>query len=216
VVHVLQAGPNGQPTTIGELDGSISPRLLVIARAFEEAGLPVQLSTNMDAWLKTHAAIVSPMANAIYAAGGDRLRLAHTRDALALIVRAGRENLRVVRALGIPITPPRYRLLEWIPEPVLVAILRRAVTSERFDQAVVQHATAARDEMEHIAGELHFLARVVGASTPSVDYLASFIDLAAPPMTDGQSDLPLEWVSLWRGLALVGLAGFLIRWMRRR
>jgi 2-dehydropantoate 2-reductase len=216
VVHFLQSGANGQPTTIGELDGSVSPRLLGIVRVFEEAGLPVQISANMDAWLKTHAAIISPMANAIYAAGGDRLRLARTRDALALLVRAAREQLRVVRALGIPITPARYRLLEWVPEPALVVLLQRAVKSERFGLAAVQHAVTARDEMEHIAGELRFLARVVGASTPAVDYLASFIDTDHPLIHDGQSDLPLEWVSLWRGLALLALVGALIGWLRRR
>jgi 2-dehydropantoate 2-reductase len=216
VVRFLQSGRNAQPTTIGELDGGVSLRLLRIARTFEEAGLPVNICTSMDAWLKTHAAIISPMANAIYAAGGDRLRLARTRDALVLMVRAAREGVRVVRALGMPISPRRYRLLEWIPEPALVAILQRSVTSERFDLAAVQHALAARDEMEHIAGELRFLARVVGASTPAQDYLAAFIDPSHAPMEDGQSDLPLEWVSLWRGLALLGLVGLLIGWLRRR
>jgi 2-dehydropantoate 2-reductase len=216
VVRFLQSGRSGQPTTIGELGGGVSERLLRIAQVFEDAGLPVEISTNMDAWLKTHAAIISPLANAIYAAGGDRLRLARTRDALALMVRAMREGLRVLHALGIPITPRRYRLLEWVPEPALVAFLQRAVTSERFDLAAVQHALAARDELEHIAGELRFLARVVGASTPALDYLASFINPAHPPMPDGQSDLPLEWVSLWRGLALLALVGVVIGWLRRR
>jgi 2-dehydropantoate 2-reductase len=216
VVHYLQSPRSAQPTTIGELEGGQTKRLMTIAATFEAAGLPVVICEAMDAWLKTHVALISPLANAIYAAGGDRLRLARSRDALVLLVRSIREGLRVLEALGVPITPGRYRVLAWLPEPLLVGILQRSVTSERFEVAAVRHAMAARDELEHLAGEFRFLARVVSASTPSMDYLAAFINPQNPPMPEGKSDLALEWGGLWRLLAVVAVIVGIIGWLRRK
>lgn len=51
-------------------------------------------SANMDAWLKTHVAEISPTAIAQYVAGLDPGRLARTRDALVLMLRAIREGYR--------------------------------------------------------------------------------------------------------------------------
>ena len=61
-----------QKTTIGELDGHQTPRVRQLAAALQEAGFPTAISSYMDAWLKTYVALVSPIADAFYAAGGDR------------------------------------------------------------------------------------------------------------------------------------------------
>ena len=61
-----------QKTTIGELDGHQTPRVRQLAAALQEAGFPTAISSHMDAWLKTHVALVSPIADAFYAAGRDR------------------------------------------------------------------------------------------------------------------------------------------------
>jgi len=90
------------------------------------------------------------------------------------------------------------------------------VTSELFELGAVRHAAAARDEMEHIGGEFRFLARVVGASTPSIDYLYSFLDPANLPMPEGKADLALNWGSIWRGLAFIAILGVAASWFRRR
>ena len=59
----------------------------------------------MDAWLKTHVALLMPsLAQAMRAAGRDNVRMAHTRDAV-LAIRAIREGFHVLRALGYPIVP---------------------------------------------------------------------------------------------------------------
>ena len=58
-----------QPTTIGELNSEHTPRIQKIADELRSAGFPVSICSNMDAWLKTHVAVVSPVANAIYLAG---------------------------------------------------------------------------------------------------------------------------------------------------
>ena len=51
-------------------------------------------SSNMDAWLKTHVAEISPTATALYMAGLDPGRLARTRDTLVRMLRAIRDGYR--------------------------------------------------------------------------------------------------------------------------
>src|SRR5712692_54062 len=129
VRYVAGAGAIKRRTTFGELDGRVTPRLQQIAEAFRAAGFPVAFSHNMDAWLKTHVALVSPIANALYLAGGDIHRLAQMEEGVTLLVRAIHEGLQVLRANGIPITPSYLRVLEWLPEPILVAVMRRALNT---------------------------------------------------------------------------------------
>jgi len=203
VVRVYVAPRGTQPTTIGELDGTITPRLQHIAGMFADAGFPIAMSRTMDAWLKTHVAVVSPIANALYLAGGDNYRLSRTRDGLVLLIRAVLEGFRVLRAHGIPITPPKYRALARLPEPLLVALLQRGFATERAPVALAGHANAARDEMQCLADELHALARATSIPTPAIDSLATYLDPAVPPLADGSAALPLEWQGVGEGVGAI-------------
>lgn len=93
-----------QKTTVGELDGLVTTRLRQICKEFKRAGFHSEISSNIDAWLKTHVALVSPIANAIYMAGGDNYELARNREAILLNIRGIREGFSVLAALGIPVT----------------------------------------------------------------------------------------------------------------
>jgi len=134
-----------QPTTMGELDGRVSPRLRLVADAFRTAGFAVALSTDMVSWQKTHVALVSPIADAIYAAGGDNYRLARTRDGLVLMIRAWREGFRVLEAIGTPITPPRLKVLKWMPEPLQIVLWQR-VFDTRFAEILKRRLLQDTDE----------------------------------------------------------------------
>lgn len=193
-----------QPTTIGELNGQVTPRLQAIAHALGSAGFPVAISPNMDAWLKTHVAIVSPIANALYMVGGDNYRLAHTRDGLVILARAMREGLRVLQALHIPIQPPKLRLLQWIPEPLMVVLLRRILDTQRAELVMARHANAARDEMQTLADEFNTLVKSSGISTPNIDRLRLYLDPTYPTAPAGSAGLPLNWRSTWAALGALG------------
>ena len=179
-----------QPTTIGELDGSRSPRIKAIADAFRAAGFPVSICANMDAWLKTHAAEISPTANALYMAGVDARRLARTRDVQVLMLRAIREGYKVLLALDIPITPKMHRLFQWLPEPLLLILMRRMVESDTTS-IKIGHALGARNEMKTIADEFRALVRKAGVRTPSIDILYRYLDRETEPAADGNSDIPV-------------------------
>ena len=168
-----------QPTTFGEPDGSSSARIKEISRVFRSAGFPSTLTPNMDAWQKTHVAWISPLANAIYRVNCDNHVLARSPYVVQLVVRAVREGFSVLRALGIPITPAKLQLWEWIPQSLLVRSLMLWADTNHFKTVAVEHTAAAADEMYQIAEEFRTLAVSASIATPAINELRSFIPLPA-------------------------------------
>ncbi|MBN1286667.1 MAG: ketopantoate reductase family protein [Anaerolineae bacterium] len=209
VVHCL-AGTDDDPKAIpfGEVDGRTTERTRQVAEVLESMeGYKTEIRADMDAWLKTHVALLMPsLAPALYAAGTDNKRMARTRDALVLALRAIREGFRALRALGIPIVPSSFKIFERLPEPLLVWGAGRLIADERMEVALAKHANAARDEMKHLADEFLTLAHQTSVPTPAIDRLYPHLDPATPLLPDGSATIPLDWrgVWLWCG-ALVGL-----------
>jgi 2-dehydropantoate 2-reductase len=195
-------------TFLGELDGRITPRLLDLVQVLGEARLPGRIVPDMDAWLKSHAALFNPLALAVYVAGGDNYRLAHTPDGLLLAVRAIRESLEVLHSLSVPIKPASLRALEWLPEPLLMLYLRGLMNTKAGEIGIAGPANAARDEMGQVADEFYELVRASGRSTPALDRLRSFLNPAQPPLLEGSAELPVDMRSVWIGLGIA--AGLIV------
>ncbi len=219
VVHCL-VGAEDAPASLpfGEVDGRITERTLRVARMLDSArGFQSEVRTDMDAWLKTHVALLFPsLAPALYAAATDNYRLARTRDLLVLTVRAVQEGFRVLRALDIPITPAKYRRFAWLPEPVLVWLLQRLLVNELMEIALVRHAEAARDEVRCLADEFKALAAQTSVLTPAIDELRGYLSPEMPPVPEGATTLPLRWGKV---IAVVGavLGGALtVSWLYSR
>lgn len=159
------------PTTIGEVGGTRSERLQHIAQAFAEADLPVAVETNVDAWLKTHAALVMPSVPALRIVGGNNYALAEDTDTLRLLVAAIREGLRVVRALGQPLRPWHVRAIEWLPISLSVGALRKLFRSEFAEVALAGHAKAAPGELDFLLAELRALGNQASVPMPALDQL---------------------------------------------
>jgi 2-dehydropantoate 2-reductase len=189
--HVLPGWQ--QPTTLGELNGQRTARVLRIGTALHEAGFPVAFSRNMDAWLKTHVMWTCPVAHSLYMVGGSNFSVAHTRDALVLWIRAVREGFQVLRALGVPITPPSLRVFELLPEPLLVAALSRLLDTPTAELVIAQHANAARAEYVQLGNEVWGLAHRAGVAMPAFERLRPFVDSTVPLMRAGSATLPLHW-----------------------
>lgn len=211
-IRYLICSKREQPTTIGELEGTRTPRLDRIARAFAGAGFPVSICSDMDAWLKTHAAEISPTANALYMAGGDPRRLARTRDAVLLMLRAIREGYAVLRESGTSITPAGHRVFEWLPEPLLLVLARRALASEAT-AIKIGHALQARSEMAVIAEELDSLARATNVSVPATTRLRRHLDPDLEPEPDGSSELPVDTGAVWIALAVLAVTAAASAWL---
>ena len=221
VMHVLTGQPGDErEVPIGEIDGRDTDRIRQIAAALGRMpGFEVDVRPDMDAWLKYHVALLMPaLVPAFYGCGSDRIRLAGTRDALVLALRAVREGFRVLQTLGYPVTPQELRIFAWAPEPLLVAIVRRRLRHPLMEVGLAKHAGAARDEIQHLADEFRALARQTAVPTPASDRLHAYFDPAAPLMPEGSAEIPLDWRAVRVGLAAAGgvlagaaLAGWLIR-----
>jgi 2-dehydropantoate 2-reductase len=160
-----------QSTTYGEINGTITPRLRNIVNVFRQAGFRTVYCNNMDAWLKTHIAMVSPIGNAIYACRGSNYELAKSAGTVRKMVVAIREGLAVVMALGYPVTPVKLNALRLMPVPVLTVIFRWILNTEFADTYMAKHANAARDEMKQLADEFLVLRDRAGIRTPAIDEL---------------------------------------------
>ena len=108
------------------------------------------------------------------------------------MIRAIREGYSVLRAIGIPITPSKHKLFQWIPEPILVALMRRIFKSKQMSD-LIGHAHAARDEMVQIAKEFEALAQKASIPTPAMDRLFQYTDPDIQPVADGSAQIPMKW-----------------------
>jgi ketopantoate reductase len=180
-----------------------------VARILDSApGLAAEIRSDMDTWLKYHVALLFPsVAPALYAAGVDNYRLARTRDLVVLAIRAMREAFRVLRSLGLPVTPPKFRIINWLPEPILVLGAQRLAANPLMETALVKHAEAAHDEVQHLIGEFMALARTTSVPTPTIDRLLRYYEPGAPKVADGSAGIPLRWGGL---LAALGALAVLV------
>ena len=222
VIHCLTGTPNDKANVpFGEVDGRISDRARAVARILESApGFGAEMRTDMDAWLKYHVALLFPsLAPALHAAGVDNYRVARTRDLVVLGIRAIREGFRVLQSLGLPITPSKLKMFAWLPEPILVPFAQRLLVNPLMETALVKHAAAAHDEVQHLIGEFMALARTTSVPTPTIDRLLHYYEPDAPQVPDGSAEIPLDWhavkVAVGMLAGVVAAVGALI-WLSRR
>jgi ketopantoate reductase len=199
IVHHLAGTKHDKAhVLLGEVNGRITDRTREVAHILDSApGLEAEIRTDMDAWLKYHVALLFPsLAPALYAAGVDNYRLARTRDLVVLATRAMREGFRVLRWLGLSVTPSKFKVIVWLPEPILVLVVQRLLANPLMETALVKHAEAARSEVMHLIEEFMTLARSTPIPTPTIDRLLQFYEPDAPRVPDGSAEIPLKWGGL--------------------
>ena len=143
-----------QPTTIGEPSGEITPRLREVGALLQRAGFPVMYEAKIDDWLRTHVALVVPIAMAIYAAGGSTRKVAESPRIIRLMIDAIKEGCRALGSAGFTVTPFKYRLLGYVPTTFLVPMLRKGhhlYGELRATMAGTKVPTRAFDELADMA-----------------------------------------------------------------
>ncbi|MFC2161215.1 ketopantoate reductase family protein [Acidobacteriota bacterium] len=178
IVHYVDAEkPNGKrlPATIGEIDGKTRDRTKQIQKMFEAADVPVKIVEEMDSWLKYHVAFVFPIGGALLKSGNN-YKLAKDKDTIRTYIRSVKEGGRVLKILGFKKSYNfKLRLFYWIPEAMLINILKKVFDSKFAEVAMMMHANAARDEMIELGNEFKTLANQTSIKTPNLDELISFI-----------------------------------------
>jgi 2-dehydropantoate 2-reductase len=155
----------------GEIDGKISNRVEYIKDVFQKSEIKVEIPESIDAWLKNHAALISPLAIASYAERGRGRRLVDEDKNMAMAVKAFKENLKALEKLGIPIMPKKFKMMRFIPSYFLKRKLKNLVNSEFGKIALSGHANHAKGEMEKITRDFRELVRGVKTDMSANDYL---------------------------------------------
>lgn len=132
---------------IGEPDGRTTPRLERILALFRGAGFRVTTESQMDAWLRTHAAFEVPLSRAVHTAG-DPVALSSDRVAVRSMVRDIRRSLAT---MPNPTVPRGFRLLGVLPEGLLARVFTSFLRSSaagplRTDSAAVSRELDTLDE----------------------------------------------------------------------
>ena len=178
VVHFAdREKPKGKRRAIiiGELDGQVKARTVAIKSLFEDAQVPVDITAEIDGWLKYHVALVSPLVGALYRHDCDNHQAAKDKETLRTLVRAAKEGGRVVKALGFRSGRPfQLTLFYWLPERMSMMGIKALLESKFAEVAFAMHARAARDEMEDLAREFQQLITKTSLRTPCIDALTDF------------------------------------------
>ena len=180
VVHYAdreRPGGKRKPVTIGELDGKTRKRTQAIKSLFEAAGIPVDLSSDIDGWLKYHVALVSPLVNALYKHDCDNYALAKDKATLRAMVRAAREGGSALHALGYTKRQPfQFNLFYWLPEILNVKAIEGLLGSKFAEVAFARHARTARDEFAELGDEFQSLVEQTSIAAPNIDLLRGYIE----------------------------------------
>ena len=168
-----------QPTTIGEPDGSLSPRLRQIAKAMESAGFTVALSRHMDDWLKTHAMLVTAIAGAIYLRHGSTAAVARSRDSIRTLVRGIRQGFGLLSGAGVGITPRKLGLLVGLPAILAEIYLRRFLARPASELILARHANAVPGELATLVAELRAIVRLEPGAASDLETLWAAVSSAA-------------------------------------
>jgi 2-dehydropantoate 2-reductase len=178
IVHYVDTDkPNGKrfPIIIGEIDGQTRDRTTQIKNMFETSGVPVEIMDDIDGWLKYHVAMVNPIAGALLKCG-DNYKLAEDKETIRTYIRAVKEAGRVLKALGYKKRYPfKYNLFYWMPEVMLIKVLKQFFSSKFVEIAFMLHVNAAKDEMLELGNELKVLAKQTSIKTPNLDELIGYL-----------------------------------------
>ncbi|MGD9329085.1 MAG: 2-dehydropantoate 2-reductase N-terminal domain-containing protein [Cyclobacteriaceae bacterium] len=178
IIHYIDSEkPRGRrmPVTLGEIDGTIKPRTKEIQNLFKTSGIPVNIVHDIDSWLKYHVAFVLPVGGALLTSG-DNYKLAEDEGTIRKYIRAVREGGKVLKSLGWTRSYNiKFRLFNWLPEGMLIRILKKVFNSKFAEVAMMMHVNAAADEMIELGNEFGELTERSKIDTPNMDEMLDTI-----------------------------------------
>lgn len=151
-----------QPTTIGELNGSITNRIKELREIFVSSGFKVSFSKNMDSWQKNHIALVGPLGGVIYFDGGNNYSVSKNEKAIRQMNLALKENFAFLKKSGIGIEPSKLNIFRYAPLFLLDLVMKYLFDTKWAETVISNHAINARQEMELISNEFILLAESKG------------------------------------------------------
>ncbi len=161
-----------QTTTFGEYDGTQSQRVKEIIHLFNAAHIPSVFCRDMDAWQKTHVALVTNIANALYGFDCDNRAFGHSYQAVKDMVLGIKEGRNVLRGCGIKPTPPKLWWLD-LPTPILSVCFALFMRTQLAETTMAKHCLVAKAEMIALQNEFDTLIKRSGIATPIIEKLCN-------------------------------------------
>lgn len=159
---------------LGGLNGQLSWRGL-IDKAFENTKYKLTYIDNMDAWHKSHLALIMPLAYAAYACDGNLHKAAKNKKLLKQIVNATIEGYKVIEAAGYQPTPKKEAKLICEKSKLYYLMLKIVTATPIGKLAISDHAMSAVGEMVALEEALNKLKHQVNLATPNLDALQVYM-----------------------------------------
>jgi hypothetical protein len=140
----------------------------------KEHGFGIEITPNIDAWLKHHAALVVPLAFALYYVGGNLNSPEYLKRKIKEAIKVSKYLCNGLEQQGWPVLPPKLRQLRWIPNWLLSRRVMKTLYSHTGEVALLAHALAARDEMVLLWEEL------MGVLKPTTPHLTDIKKFGTP------------------------------------
>ena len=160
-----------QKTVIGNVEFNNKKGAEAIIRLFRASGFPTDYCANMDAWQKTHVAMLTPLVNVLHKHNGDLNLLANSKRDIVLYIEAVREGFRVLSKLGYPVIPFTLGLFFSLPSFILVLAWQHILKSKFSEISINPNANNAWGEFKKVGDEFQVLVKNSGISTPSINEL---------------------------------------------
>ena len=132
-----------QKTVVGNVELGNKKGAEDIVRLFRSSGFPTGYCANMDAWQKTHVAMLAPLVNALHKHKGDLKLLADSKRDIVLYIEAVREGFRVLSTLGYPVIPFTLGLFFSLPMFTLVLAWQHILKSKFSEVSINPNANNA-------------------------------------------------------------------------
>lgn len=159
-----------QTTTFGEYHCHKTERVSTIVKMFNQAGIPSVYCNNMDAWQKTHVAIVTSIGNSLYSYNCSNYELSKSYSDIVTMIKGIKEGFSVLNALNIKITPLKLNYFR-LPVFLLVRVFKIVMGTQLAEVTMAKHTSVAREEMIYLQNEFDELIKKSMISTPNIDIL---------------------------------------------
>lgn len=159
-----------QTTTFGEYSGKKTERVKTLIHLFNQAQIPSVYCRDMDAWQKTHVALVTNIANALYRYNCDNYRLGCSFSDVRQMVRAIKEGRKVLRRNLISPTPAKLIWFE-LPTWILTVVFSLFMKTTLAETTMAKHCFVAKSEMIVLQQEIDELIAKSNLDVPSINYL---------------------------------------------
>lgn len=159
-----------QTTTFGEYSGERTCRVETLIRLFNHAKIPSVFCNDMDSWQKTHVALVTNIANALYGFDCDNFKLGRSFKDVKQMIRGIKEGRQVLRKNGVNPTPQKIMWFD-LPTSVLSVCFSIFMKTKLAETTMAKHCVVAKSEMILLQQEFDELIVKSGIDTPAINEL---------------------------------------------